>query len=230
VKPELDGVTVANAPVDYTTDELVERVVVWVQNIVGAQEFIRAKDDFYLLFGKVFPEDAFYEARMNYFLEYFVFVRPITEAVNPAHAGKTPFVLFRESEAAVVQVPDNERGVTHSLFQVVRHRKDSMVVRDLMTGTKHKIVPRHSETFCGFGKSDIFQGFVFSTGDLSHVSHGVVIHPRKVESIIKKTIKNVKKSLPDRSESLLRELAHLQIRAARHSHVNPKLIYNAPAR
>lgn len=202
------------ALVDLNTDELVERVVVWAQSIVGPEEFVRAKEDFYAQFGKVHPEDTFYNARMNYFLEYFVFLRPM------GNSGKTPFQAW----GGVADAP------IHSVFQVIRHRPDNMVVRDLVSTQKYKILPRRGETFVGFGKSDIFQGFVFLEEGRYSISTGAIVHPRTATGVIRKLIKNATKGPQFSANTLLYDLAQLQIRAARHAHVNPKLLYAAPRR
>ena len=219
-----------SAAVDITTDELVERVVVWAQGMFGSEEVVRAKEDFFVLFGKVFHEDAFFEARMNYFLEYFVFLRPISQFVASEHVGQTPFAAYKVMNQEVGSEVAANRTAIHSLFQIAKHRSDHMIVKDLITGLKHKLVPKGAESLCGFGKNDIFQGFVFTSGDQSFVSLGVVIHPRRAEGVIRKIIKTAKKNLSITGDELLQKLAHLQVRAARHGHVNPKLIYSAPTR
>lgn len=61
---------------------LLETIISWTQKIFGTEEFVKGREEFNDLFGKVFHDDRFFEERMHYFMHYFIFDRPLSSLVT----------------------------------------------------------------------------------------------------------------------------------------------------
>ncbi|MEY4630004.1 MAG: hypothetical protein RIQ81_124 [Pseudomonadota bacterium] len=208
-----------------TTDQLIEAVVMRSEQEFGKDAFVRAKDEFHTLFGKVFPEDPFFESRMSYFLDHFVLLRPL-----PGQGPATPFLRF-----APALIDDPERGgklieamesFRHSVFEILTvSPEDGMTIRDLRTGDGYNVRRKHNESFRGFTVGALFQGFVFPDGDSAWLGNGLIVHPPQVAQIIRKYLKSLIKSVDFDEQAMLARLAWVQLKAVRHSHAGAKRIY-----
>lgn len=218
-------------PVDnLTTDQLLEAVVMRSEREFGKSAFIAAKDDFHALFGKVFPEDPFYETRMSYFLDYFVFLRPLASGAG----APTAFLRFGHEIARMFDSSGDVAGrlvrameaFRHSLFEIVNvPAANSMTIRDLRTGTPYQVRRKSNESFCGFTRDTVFQGFVFPDGNHAYLGNGLIMHPPQVMPVIRKFLKKQEKSADFDEQSTLARLAWVQLKAMRHSHAGAKRIY-----
>jgi len=218
-----------------SVDDVVEAIVHWLETQLGGEEFVTAKGDFFGRFGKVFPEDEFYETRMRYFLDWFLFFRSL-----PAHSNRlgqvvTPFEIFPRHEvlarpgvsARTAEFISALATCRHSLFQVSKVRDDSMQIVDLLEGgAKISIRPKSNESFRAFAAKDVFQGFLFGAGQTVFMSQGLIQHPRSVSSTILKMLKSARKVPGFQAQGILSRLASVQLRAVRHSHVDPVAIYS----
>ncbi len=204
-----------------TTDHVLESVVADAEAAYGKDAFVTAKEEFYSRFGKVFPEDPFYESRMSYFLDFFVLLRPI-----PGESS-TPFMKFaslnKSNPAHLIVALESFR---HSIFEVESVVGSSgMSVLDLRTGEIYKVKSKGDESFRGFTKGAVFQGFLFPSDDFAFLGNGLVMHPSQALVIIKKFLKNAVKSVDFDEQGILARLAFVQLKALRHSHAGAKRIY-----
>ena len=204
-----------------TTDQALEAIVADAESTLGKNAFVAAKEEFYLRFGKVFPEDPFYDARMSYFLDYFVFLR-----VVPGET-KTPFLKFAPSNKSI---PDDLRAMMecfrHSIFVVdALSQGHQMTVRDLRTGNGWKVFPKPGESLRGFSKGSVFQGCLFPDSNGAYLSNGLVMHPPQILGDIKKFLKNSANSADFDEQEVLAKLAFVQLRSLRHSRAGAKRIY-----
>lgn len=216
-----------NSLPDASLDDLVETIIAWSHEVLGAEEIVAATERFHLDAGKVFHDDPFYNSRINYCLDHFLFERQVTGR------GLTPFLLFMDRFASELPADLRRRLAAladhrHSLFRIVKLLPTSMVIEDLLQPSKLSVVARRGETFRGLEKKVMFQGFVFRDGDVWQLSHGIVLHPSRAQRLIAKFLKLTKKTGEFASTAWLWRLASLQIRHLRHRHVDPKVIYGAP--
>jgi hypothetical protein len=222
-----------------TVDDLVEVLMAWAQTTFGADEIVRAREEFFSLAGKVFHDDPFYETRINYFFDFFLMERPVlsgraVEGLGPV----TPLGLFlRRCDLGEIHVPaaalagfQRLARFKHGLFQVLKVRDHTMTVRDLCTREKYQVVAKSDETYRGFEKKDVFQGFLFTQADLAFLSQGIVQHPVKAARVIKKRLKAALKAGAFELQSMLSKLARQQLRYLRHRHVDPVLLYQTEPR
>jgi len=211
-------------PVEVALEYLLD----WSALTFGEQELVSAKEEFFWKTGKVFYDDPFYNTRMSYFQDYFLFQRPLAVA-EKEYRSMSPFILYSEKQA--IQHPLAITGTLHSIFQVTKCLPAKMWVTDLLdASTKYEIQLRTGQSFCGISKKDIFQGFLYANEDVNVLSYGVVFHPSDATSLIKKQAKFYQKDQSFDKLRLLSRWAYLQIRHLRHLHVDPRRIYEDPLR
>ena len=204
-----------------TTDQVLEAIVSDAEVSYGKNAFVVAKEEFYSRFGKVFPEDLFYESRMSYFLDFFVLLRPVP---GEAYTPFMKFAKFNTSQPALLV--SALEAFRHSIFEVeALAGLSGMLVKDLRTGAAYKVRPKGNESFRGFTKGAVFQGFIFPGDDFAFLGNGLVMHPPQVLSVIKKYLKHAAKSLDFDEQAALARLAFVQLKALRHSHAGAKRIY-----
>lgn len=214
----------------HSVDDCLEIVISWLEQIAGKAYFVGPLEDYQARYGKVNPEDEFYQARMNYFLEYCVLERPMTG--NSASDLTSPvtkffekhFELTRSTEAAA-KFWTNFISFRHGVFQVLKSGSDMLLVKDLITDRSFSIIPKAGETLQYLRKKSIFQCFVFGNFDRKYLGQGLIVHPEGSHRDILKYLKNYKKYPSVKPTELLRSLAATNMRFLRMQHVDPSIIY-----
>jgi len=200
-------------------EKYLEQILLWAHKSLGPEPLVQAKEDFYERTGKVFHDDSFFNDRMSYFIDYFIFERQL-----PSHNGSAFDLYQKEDTNHCIH------GVWHSIFSIHKLHDQYLTLRDLISTERHKI-PRSKETsFDGITKKDLFQGFIYNLGPQKTLSRGLIFHPIDSHSSIKKYLKlQQKKSSLDVDQVLIR-FAKQHMRHLRHGHVNPKLFYQQDPR
>ncbi len=213
-------------------DDLLEFLIAWSQDTFGVDELVGAREAFWVATGKAFTADPFYDARISYFFDHYLFERPVSRD----GVTTTPFAHYRRrlDEGLVAPLaPDADALVRqlaefrHSLFKILKVQDRSMVVEDLVDKKRYQIRPKADEIYTGLEKKNIFQGFVFPSGAVAHLSLGIVLHPPRAAALLRRHLKIHQKAAALPVLSLLFKLAAIQIRHLRHKHVDPKTIYKA---
>jgi hypothetical protein len=219
-------------PTGEPVDDVIEEMITWTHQNAGTAEVVAAREQYFAAFGKVFPDDTFYDARMAYFFDHFLFERPIAPAAGAGSAmPATPYESFaakvRDGQDGASAHVAALGGARHSLYRVLKVSERALVVADLITPAKLTATARAGETFRGLEKKALFQGFLYPTPDGMRISHGIIIHPRRVARMIGRYLKRQKKSETFAKRTVLARLAHLQLKYLRHRHVDPKTFYEA---
>lgn len=211
---------------DFGLEECLEQAVQWVAARKGKEYFVEPLEHFMSKWGKAFPDDACYQDRMNYFLEYAILERPMT--THPY--ALTPFMAFVK-ESSGIQLLSSKSWQSfcdfrHSIFEVVKAGATQIIISDMLTGRLYKVVPKESETLKFMIKKSIFQGFLFSAGeDVYRLGQGLIIHPERARKQLVKFAKTQRK-LPRFTEGeILRMVAFTNMRFLRMQHVDPAIIY-----
>lgn len=194
--------------------EAIEKALVWSQNTFGTQEIIDAKNSFYQLTGKFFPEDDFYLNRISYFIDYFLFERTIKNKT-------TPFALYTEKQPSIIT------EAIHNIFVVQKVNDSSLSLKSLVHQEKYRISSHQGERFDGILKGDLIQGFIYKIENSFHLSRSLLFHPHKGAKYIKKKIKKGSRAEHFNTSEMLYELARTQMKHLRHDHVSPKVFYAA---
>ncbi len=209
-------------------DAAIEKLTHWAEREFGNDELIAAREEFFLKFGKVFYDDSFFGARMSYFINYYLFERPVgKEGVkNIAPVRYYLDINPERTDAAAIQAIHELSLCIHGIFQVIKVKSnDDAIFLNLLTQDKIPMrLPKNYRLF-GLKKNQILQGFIFRTQLGYHPAAGISYHPETVLSVLKKAIKASNKS-PDADHlNFLGRTASAQLKAIRLKHVDPKIIY-----
>lgn len=199
-------------------DQQQEEIVSWAVNLLGVEEVVKAKEEFFAQTGMIFHDDESYHRRMSYFIDYFLFIRPLKhlDANNPP----TPFALYR------AQHPNTPiHNYTHSLFKVMKIQATGLILKDLCSNDKIRIQKQSDELFDGITRNDVFQGFVFHMDETPVLSHGLIFHPARSHRLLLKSLKELKKQGNFERQAYLTRCARLQLKHAHLRHVDPRLVY-----
>lgn len=208
-------------------DDCIEIVIAWIEQTAGKSYFISPLEDFQSRYGKVNPEDEFYQSRMNYFLEQCILERPMgKDNLLP------PIARFFERHSHLTREHTSEaeiwvdlNGFSHGIFQVIKPGSDVILVKDLISDRLFKVVPKSGETLQYLRKKSIFQGFVFGAFEHKILGQGLIVHPEGASREILKFVKKFKKYPTVRPAELLRLFAATNMRFLRMQHVDPAIIY-----
>jgi hypothetical protein len=209
-------------------DAAIEKLTHWAEREFGSDELIAAREEFFLKFGKVFYDDPFFGSRMSYFINYYLFERPVSKN-GSKNISPVRFYLDTNPErtdAAAIQATHELSLCIHGIFQVIKIKSsEDAIFLNLLTQDKIPMrLPKNYRLF-GLKKNQILQGFLFRTQNGYHPAAGIAYHPDGVLPILKKAIKAEFKSLDADHLSFLGRSASTQLKATRLKHVDPKTIY-----
>jgi len=208
-------------------DEFIESVIKWTEHTYGPDEIVAAREEFFWKNGKVFEDDNFYNERMTLFLDYFIFVRPVSQ-LQKSGASKTPFEAYCETPLPGEQherMRGTVTGARYSLFEIGKTSDKTMIVFDLLNDQRHEIASRANQTFKILSRKDVFQGFLYQTPNKDAISLGTFFHDKETWGLIKKALKRQKKAKALDEPRFLAALAKIHLKSMRLKHVSPKRIY-----
>ena len=143
-------------------DQEIEQVVAFITKELGLSVLIKAKEEFYWKFGKIFSDDPSYHIWMSYFLDYFIFEHKLQSTNNNFH-GRTPFLAFK-----ILNQPKSYLfNFNHSIFKVKSANNSQIYLKDLFSPIGYLANARADDTFEGIKKSDCIQGFIYQYCDLT---------------------------------------------------------------
>jgi hypothetical protein len=209
-------------------DQFIEDVVSWTERKYGHEEVMAAREEFFWKMGKVFDDDPFFHERMTLFLDFFVFLRPISQLAG-TDAELTPFVAYKtihnpgDTETRKVAPVS---GVHYSIFEVLKVSELQLTVQDCWSKERYIVSSRGDQKFRGINRKDLFQGCLYLRKDDTAISLGCIFHPPESWRVLKKLIK---RSAKDAQFDIVKELtafARINLKCLRHPHVNPKRIYS----
>jgi len=209
-------------------DDCLDVVVDWVEKIAGKNYFIAPLEEFQQRFGKVNPEDDFYQSRMNYFLEWCILERPMSRN----SAGRAPASIFFEKHPEITnhENPSSSSwrafsGFRHSIFEVVEAGSECIEVNDLCSRKPTKVVSKAGETLRYLSKGTVFQGYLFGHYDHRVLGQGLIIHPELAYKQINRFLRDHQRLPRFSSAEICRFFASTNMRYLRMQHVNPSVIY-----
>ncbi len=221
--------TSATSPLNDDVDELLEGLVLWAYDRFGQAEIIRARDEFFWKTGKVFHDDACYKDRMGYFFDFFLFERPLPDGVRTDDQWATPFATFQIEKGLGGATPFDTCPVVnfrHGIFEVLKTSEDQLFLRDMFRNAKVTVVARPSQSFKLMAKKQIFQGFLYQTQDNNWVlSQGIIFHPASAWKLLLKSMKALSNRQDSHEGEALARFARLELRHARHSHIDARRTY-----
>lgn len=210
-----------------SVDDLLEQAVLWANQRFGEEELVLARDEFFWKTGKVFHDDASYRTRISYFLDFFLFERPLAGVLSPNDdEWPTPFTAYLKGQDQDDQQRTKIHRHRHSIYEVLKTGDNCLILRDMLNNERMTVRARQGQSLKLLSKKQIFQGFLYQVEPDSWVlSQGLLFHPANVWRLLCKTAKKLVKSNDlDELETLTR-FARLELRTVRHPHVDARRTY-----
>ena len=206
----------------YTTDleTYLSNILQWAKTYFNEETFINAKKYFFRHNGKIFDDEIFYEQRMNFFIDYFLFQTPVVHEDNIA---LTPYHLYLTK----ISSPDESFKFVYSVFKII-HRSDCLLkIVDLINIKKYEIYPKKNQTFIALQKNNIFQGFIYHIKNKYYLSDGIFFHPSKSQKLILNLTKKIQSNKNSLTQifSLLNHLSKAQMTILRQPHLSISKVY-----
>jgi len=215
--------------------DLTEAIIYWSQEQFGVDEFIQARQEFFTLTGRIFPDDYFYHQRIAYFLDFFTFQRPVQGKFRENDQASTPFKkfvcspFFNAKNLTEVQQKKfyDLANFRHSLFKIIKVKKSKLGLKDLFAEDKFEVSdPLNKILFQGLPPNSVYQGFIFNINEKIYLSQGLLLHPASASRIIVRSVNKLKKDPPFNQMKYLAKLAKQNLNYIRHKKAEAKTIYS----
>jgi len=185
-------------------------------------ELISAKNEYFEKTGMVTEEDIEYENRMNIFLDWYLFDRPLASF----KVAPVSHYYSQMADKLTIEEADIYKGfcnTIHSIFYCLKIKKDEVVVEDLFQEKKYNV--SHFEYKQAFMKGDIFEARLIPFKKEYIFYNGFCFHPVEMEKFIVSEIKKVKHQDKSEQTKLIQQLAAMKLKHSRYQHINIKHIY-----
>jgi len=185
------------------------------------REMHKAKMEFEGFAGPIYETDRSYDARINSFHNWYILDRPLeSKRITPLqyyleyNANSLPEDDLRHYSELV----DN----LHALFEVARHGREGIRVRDLLTGKKYDI--GGAEQAQSLDKGVLFNSRIFRHEGACYFSNYFLLHPGAVAKEIRDRAKGLRKGHGD-PKAFLFQLVLFQSRYDQYRQMEPRKIY-----
>lgn len=163
----------------------------FAENAELSKELVNARKEFFDITGKLAETDKNYHNRINAFLLWFTF------DWRTGSTLKTPFELFLmdlriNGDRGSLKVFSELSDHIHSLFEFVKTKDSSIIIRDIFTKSKYEI--NDSAYLMGISKGEFFETRIFRLNNRYHFSNYFIYHPFETKRVIIKQCKQLKKS------------------------------------
>lgn len=216
-------------------DALLESFVDKALNELGINCIISAQDLFFQKTGKAFTDDVFFDTRINYFFDCFLYCS--VEQYNPDLVAQIypsrnifEYMSLRQFDMSKNQTnAENQEHrptirPTHSIFKILKIDSKSLYVRDTLSKATFQVQCKDNQSFIGISKSSYLQGFIFPCTEGNIINSGYFAHPNTCSNIIKQAIQKIRKNQIAKA-TMLEKLAFAQIKHFRLKHVCARKIY-----
>lgn len=204
--------------------DLIEKALTFF-NTHHAPYLLAARHEFFALTGEVYEDDAFFDERVNNYLEWFLFARPFMGQANAfaffVHEAQHDLSSADQQTAQAMMEP------IHGLFEVLKiaPKKNLIILRSLFDKkVKFDITERRNPV--GLNKGEIIETRLIKSGENTHFLNAFVVHPTKSGKFIRKRIKLMQKEGRLDQQAFFMLLQRLWMQCHRYKHVNPVRIYS----
>ena len=183
-------------------------------------DMLKAKDEFYLLTGKINEDDDDYELRMNSFNDWYLF-----QYVTPKHPEPPIFRYIRQAELEE-NLQLALRTFNHSIFEF---QGDSITSKRKMADILHgnKIMISKNATMPGLLKNDLFIGRSLKFNGEHYLLPGLTILPKEAKSIILKECETLRLKRDLRQEfSFLFRTEYFKTKFKRFGHIGFQRVFD----
>lgn len=204
-------------------EDFIGRVVEFYSSGEYYEEAKKAKEEFFQVSGKVAEGSDQFESKMNSFLDWYVFERPLSDQeLAPIKA----YVIDEKNSLSSQELAIYEELAKsrNSMFELLKIKNNDLYVRDLFD--REKYVIEGFELAGGFTKGDIFQARLLKLEDRYVFNNAFVFHPQEAKKFIQKQIKKVRYLKDSHRSKLLHALSAMKVKTEQYSHIEVKHIYS----
>jgi hypothetical protein len=188
-------------------DDYLARVIEAYSKGAFYEEIKVARDEFFQVTGTVAEGSEHFETKMNNFLDWYVFDRPLNQSqITPIKAFVHDFTKDMSDEERSIYEDFSLSKI--SVYELLKIKGNDLYVQDLFD--KEKYVIEESELASGFRKGDIFQTRLLKYKERFLLGNAFVFHPREAKNFIQKQIKKIKYLKDNHRLTLLHKLSSMK--------------------
>lgn len=205
-------------------DELLERLTLFFTSERFKTDVTAGKRAFFDEAGIMDEENQAFEMRMNQFLEWYLFTRPLIDAgLTPAQYA----LQLEDFDMTPEERPSFEKlaATRHSLFEFLKIRGGDMYIRDLLLDKK--IVIHDSPVQIGFNRDEFFDARLIPDGEEYRFTKAFCFHPSGATSYILSEVKKLRKAERSQAaeEALILKLMKMRYKYEQYRHLKIEHIY-----
>jgi len=186
------------------------------------REVYEAKKNYFENLGVIAEDDQDFENQMDVFMGWYLFDRPLEK-----HDLPPVFLYYRKNQPNFTPEEDAlHKALTqakHSVFELVKHKSDALVLRDLSNGKKYDV--NDTQFKAGFSKGDVFEARLLPEGKGYIFANGFCFHPKEAYKFIESQMKKIREDDTAQRTKLLLKLGQMKNKQHRFPHIDAQYIY-----
>lgn len=186
------------------------------------REVYEAKKNYFENLGVIAEDDPDFENQMDVFMGWYLFDRPLEK-----HDLPPVFLYYRKNQSRFTPEEDTvHKALTlskHSIFELVKQKGNSLLLRDLSNGQKFEV--QDLQFKAGFSKGDVFEARLVPEGKGYVFANGFCFHPKEAFKFIESQMKKIREDDVAQRTKLLLKLGQMKNKQHRFPHIDAQYIY-----
>ena len=186
------------------------------------REVYEAKKNYFENLGVIAEDDPDFENQMDVFMGWYLFDRPLEK-----HDLPPVYLYYRKNQARFSPEEDSVyKALTlskHSIFELVKQKGNSLLLRDLSKGQKFEV--QDMQFKAGFSKGDVFEARLVPEGKSYVFANGFCFHPKEAFKFIESQMKKIREDDVAQRTKLLLKLGQMKNKQHRFPHIDAQYIY-----
>ena len=186
------------------------------------REIYNAKESFFRESGPINEDDPDFENQMDIFMGWYLFDRSLSKYdLSPAKL----FCRMHEDEISEAEQPLYEwlTQTIHSIFEVLKFKRDAIILRDISSKKKYKVVDEQYSY--GFSKGDVFEARLVPYQNSFCFVSGFCFHPRESTKFIMSELRKIRHQDYHQRNELLVKFNMMKIKHMRYPHIDVQYVY-----
>ena len=203
-----------------------DKVVIYFTTSDYGQNVELAKKDF---FGYLLPSDENshqFDIKMSQFLDWYIFdyhlrqtgLTPLEEVIKSKEVQKS--LSINEGEFSLLESLSHHH---HSLFELIKVCKDSVIIKDLVTNKKTQVGKTLNISY--LKKNECFEGRIVLIDQVNQALNGICVHPIEAKKFIMGQVNSVRKLGECEQKEVFRKLARMYFKLHQFPHIKMEYIY-----
>jgi len=186
------------------------------------REVYEAKKSYFENLGVIAEEDPDFENQMDVFMSWYLFDRPLEK-----HDLPPVLLYFRKNQPQFssddVPLYEALTQARHSVFELLKQKGSSLLLRDLSTGKKFEV--QDLQFKAGFSKGDVFEARLIPEGKGFIFANGFCFHPKEAFKFIESQMRKIREDDSAQRTKLLLKLGQMKNKQHRFPHIDAQYIY-----